>query len=104
MVHSDASPYAPTWYTWVELSPPPLGPLQPVLPYASAANRPSPFSFLPAAGSDVGVAIIQYARDKSVGLVVVGSSGLGAWRSSFLGVMGLGSVSDHIHIINTLSS
>ena len=49
-----------------------------------------------AAGSDVGEAIIQYAKDKSVDLVVVGSRGLGAWRSSFLGVMGLGSVSDHM--------
>ena len=49
-----------------------------------------------AASSDVGEAIIQYAKDKSVDLVVVGSRGLGAWRSSFLGVMGLGSVSDHM--------
>ena len=49
-----------------------------------------------AAGSDVGEAIIQYAKDKSINLVVVGSRGLGAWRSSFLGVMGLGSVSDHM--------
>mmetsp|Transcript_4040 Transcript_4040/g.11533 ORF Transcript_4040/g.11533 Transcript_4040/m.11533 type:complete len:269 (+) Transcript_4040:710-1516(+) len=46
--------------------------------------------------SDVGQALCSYARDKNVGLAVVGSRGLGMWQRSVMGALGLGSVSDFL--------
>lgn len=46
--------------------------------------------------SDVGQALVQYAKEKEVELVVVGSRGLGAWKRSLMSAMGLGSVSDFL--------
>lgn len=52
--------------------------------------------FPPAGSSDIGQALCQYAKDKEVELVVVGSRGLGAWERSLMSAMGLGSVSDFL--------
>ena len=48
------------------------------------------------ASSDVGEALVQYAKENQVDLVVVGSRGLGAWQNSFMGLVGLGSVSEYM--------
>jgi nucleotide-binding universal stress UspA family protein len=44
----------------------------------------------------VGQALCQYAKEKEIELVVVGSRGMGAWKRSLMSAMGLGSVSDFL--------
>ena len=43
-----------------------------------------------------GHALVDYARDHEIDLVVVGSRGLGALKRSLMSMMGLGSTSDHM--------
>lgn len=45
--------------------------------------------------SDVGAAIVKYAKRQQADLVVVGSRGMGSWKRSVMSFVGLGSVSDY---------
>ncbi|PSC70208.1 universal stress [Micractinium conductrix] len=49
-----------------------------------------------ATSGDVGRTISDYAAEHQADAVVVGSRGLGAFRRRFLGLVGLGSVSDYV--------
>eukprot|EP00882_Tetradesmus_deserticola_P001213 GHRQ01001311.1.p1 GENE.GHRQ01001311.1~~GHRQ01001311.1.p1 ORF type:complete len:392 (+),score=155.98 GHRQ01001311.1:166-1341(+) len=53
---------------------------------------------LPAAGgaSGVGDSIVEFAKAKGVGMVIMGSRGLGSIQRSLMSLVGLGSVSDYV--------
>ncbi|GFH25352.1 uncharacterized protein HaLaN_23297, partial [Haematococcus lacustris] len=46
--------------------------------------------------SDAGSALVAYAHDKAVNVVVVGSRGLGAVQRQLMNLVGLGSVSEYL--------
>lgn len=54
-------------------------------------------SLLPAAGGASGVAesLVTFGKEKGVDLVVIGSRGMGAVKSTLMSMVGLGSVSDY---------
>ncbi|GAB4816535.1 hypothetical protein N2152v2_003581 [Parachlorella kessleri] len=45
---------------------------------------------------DIGKVISEYASDKGINSVVVGARGLGAFKRTMLGLLGLGSVSQYV--------
>eukprot|EP00878_Enallax_costatus_P005041 GHUV01005301.1.p1 GENE.GHUV01005301.1~~GHUV01005301.1.p1 ORF type:complete len:255 (+),score=93.35 GHUV01005301.1:104-868(+) len=51
---------------------------------------------LPAGGaSDVGASVCKYAQENKIDLVLLGSRGMGSFKRSLMGFVGLGSVSDY---------
>lgn len=58
--------------------------------------KPTPVALLPAGGaSDVGASICKYAQEHAADLLCVGSRGMGSFKRSLMGFVGLGSVSDY---------